>query len=197
MGKKKEVIDSRLLNDSSDDDDGGRKSLMDKNMERLKEKYKETDEKRHKEHKHKDHKHKKEKKHKKDKHRDKEGREDKHKDKNGRDDPLSTMLKEMTPDSSSSEPIKPKVVGSSWSGDNGDREDGYTSTLAPAQRVAHVPNPTTYSYQPPKEQVNYEPSSTLGMDESPADEQPHQEASQDPDEESDDELGDLPVPVFA
>merc|ERR1712083_2954 len=162
--------------------------MTDKNMERLKEKYKEADEKKHKE----------DKKHKKDKHRDKEGRDEKHrdKDKNGGGDPLSTMFKEMTPDSSSSEPAKPKVLGPS-SGENGGREEGYTSTFAPAQRVAHVPSTTTYSYQPPKDPESYEPSNIPDMDESPADEQPHQESSQDPEEESDDELGDLPVPVFA
>jgi len=188
--KKKEKIDSRLLNDSSDDE-GDKKvgSFTDKNMERLKEKYKEADEKRHKEHKHKDHKHKKEKKHKKDKKHKKEKHRDRDKDRDrdGKDmsNPLSSLLKEMTPDSSSSEPVKAKV------GENGD--ESYRNNLAPTQRVAHVPS-TTYQQSAP---ASYEASKTPDMSQSPVEEQRHPEPSQDA-EESDDEFDmDLPAPVFA
>merc|ERR1711892_1554661 len=150
-------------------------------MEKLKERHRESDEKRHKEHKHKKHKHK-EQKHKKDKHRDREDRDV--------SNPLSSLLKEMTPDSSSSEPLKAKMAGSSWPGEQQHRED---TSCAPV-RVAHVPNA---SYVPPQHAVSHESRKTPDIDQSPGDEHPHQEPSQDNEEESDDELGDLPVPVFA
>merc|ERR1712034_194470 len=126
---------------------------------------------KHKKHKHKEHKHKKDKKH---KHRE---RDEKPKDVSN---PLSSLLKEMTPDSSSSEPVKAKPVGSSWSGDLEDREDNsYTSTLAPVHRVAHAP-----SYPTPQDHSSQESEKIPDFDQSPGIEQPHQDPDQGAEDES-------------
>merc|ERR1711915_247425 len=110
--KEKKLID--LDNDSDDSSKPVKERLnvySNQNMERLKEKHRENDEKRHKEHKkkhkkEKKHKHQKEKKHKKEKHRNKDKDRDRDRDVAN---PLSSLLKEMTPDSSSSEPVKARI----------------------------------------------------------------------------------------
>merc|ERR1712192_55900 len=121
-------------------------------------------------------------------------KKDKHRERDEKDvsNPLSSLLKEMTPDSSSSEPLKTKPVGSSWSGDVEEKEDNsYTPTLAPVQRVAHAP-----SYPIPQDHTGEETEKIPDLDQSPGIEQPHQDPDQGAEEESDDELGDLPAPVF-
>jgi len=186
--KEKKLID--LDNDSDDSSKPVKERLnvySNQNMERLKEKHRENDEKRHKEHKkkhkkEKKHKHQKEKKHKKEKHRNKDKDRDRDRDVAN---PLSSLLKEMTPDSSSSEPVKARAVGSVV-GDGGDRDEcTYTSTLAPVKRIAHVPNA---SDSPLLNNVPTDVDKTQQND---------REDEQNIDEESDDELGDLPMPVFA
>jgi len=169
--KDKEESMKRLkaLGDDDSSDDGGGK-FVNSNLEKSKvEKTRFGDSKEHKKHKkhkhkeHKDHKHKKDKKHKKDRDRDKERRESK--DAN----PLSSLLKEMTPDSASSTP-RPRPQ----------EEDGFTDPQAPAKRVAHRP---------------VSPQNEASANGSNGD-APSEKEEQD-EEESEDELGDLPAPVFA
>ena len=189
--KKKE----KKLNDMDNDSDDSTKSMKERitaysnqNMERPKEKHRENDEKRHKEHKKKHkkdkkHKHQKEKKHKKEKHKNKDKDRDRDRDVAN---PLSSLFKEMTPDSSSSEPVKARTVGNVV-GDGEDRDEcTYTSTLAPMKRIAHVPHASDSPLQ------NNVPTD---VDNKPKEND--REDEQNIDEESDDELGDLPIPVFA
>jgi len=103
--------------------------------------------------------------------------------------PLGSLLKELTPDSTSGDSLKATVQGAAWSGmPEEETVSGWSNPSAPPKRIAHAPPPP-----PPRPRS---PSPIKETQESPGDNETadsHEEENGD----SDDELGDLPVPVFA
>jgi len=180
--KKEERQQDVIQNSISDDDDDVIKQMKERisgysnpNVDRFKAKqtYRENDEKSPKKHKHKKHKHKE---HKDKKHSKKEKRKDREKDRDREvSNPCSSLHEVMTPDLTSSELLKARSVGSNVDCGEDRDESKYTSTVVQAIINAHVPIAPVYPL-------------------------PHivpTDVDKFPDEENDDDLEDLPMPVFA